>query len=117
MSLADLIVIAGNAAVEAAAEKAGYVTFVPFHPGRTDATEDQTDIEAFEVLEPVSDGFRNYQKTKFSISPEHMLVDKAQLLNLTPPEMTVLVGGLRVLNANYKSMPHGVFTKTIGINQ
>lgn len=111
VSMADLIVIAGNAAVESAAEKAGYVTFVPFYPGRVDATEEQTDIEAFEVLEPVSDGFRNYQKTKFSVSPEHLLVDKAQLLNLTAPEMTVLVGGLRALNANYKSMPHGVLTK------
>jgi catalase-peroxidase len=115
VSMADLIVIAGNAAVEAAAEKSGYVTFVPFHPGRTDATKEQTDVEAMQVLEPVSDGFRNYQKTKFSISPEDMLVDKAQLLNLTPPEMTVLVGGLRVLNANYKSMPHGVLTHKLSI--
>jgi catalase-peroxidase len=110
VSLADLIVLGGNAAVEAAAKKAGYDVKVPFAPGRTDASQEQTDVEAFEVLEPVADGFRNYGKTQPYASVEEQLVDKAQLLTLTAPEMTVLVGGLRVLNANYGKSPHGVFT-------
>lgn len=111
LSLADLIVIAGNAAIEKAAGNAGVVVKVPFKPGRTDATQEQTDIEAFQVLEPIADGFRNYEKGKYTIKPEELLVDKAQLLKLTAPEMTVLVGGLRVLNANYGQSPFGVFTK------
>ncbi|MBL8704070.1 MAG: catalase/peroxidase HPI [Rhodospirillales bacterium] len=111
VSIADLIVLGGNAGVEAAAKKAGHAVEVPFTPGRTDATQAQTDVESFAVMEPVADGFRNYQKTKFAIGGEELLVDKAQLLTLTAPEMTVLVGGLRVLGANYGKSPHGVFTK------
>jgi catalase-peroxidase len=110
ISLADLIVLAGCAAVEKAAEKAGFPTEVPFFPGRMDASAEQTDVESFAVLEPVADGFRNFQKTRYSIPAEHMLVDKAQLLGLTAPEMTVLVGGMRVLNANHGKSQHGVFT-------
>ncbi len=115
VSLADLIVLCGCAAVEKAAKDAGYSVTVPFTPGRTDATPEQTDVEAFSVLEPAADGFRNYQKAKFSISAEEMLVDKAQLLELTAPEMTVLVGGMRALNANFGGSPHGVFTKRPGV--
>ena len=111
VSLADLIVLGGAAAVEQAAEKAGHKVVVPFTPGRTDATQEQTDVESFAVLEPVADGFRNYQKTEYTISPEELLVDKAQLLTLTAPEMTVLVGGLRVLGANHAKSKHGVFTR------
>jgi len=107
VSLADLIVLGGCAAVEKAA---GNDVKVPFTPGRSDATEDQTDVESFAVLEPEADGFRNYSKTKFTISAEEMLVDRAQLLTLTAPEMTVLVGGMRVLNANFDHSNHGVFT-------
>ena len=110
VSLADLIVLAGAAGVEQAAKNAGYDVTVPFAPGRTDATDEQTDVEAFDVLEPKADGFRNFQKAKYAVTAEEMLVDKAQLLGLTAPEMTVLVGGMRVLNANYKQSPHGVFT-------
>lgn len=110
VSLADLIVIAGNAAVEAAAKKAGVSITVPFHPGRTDATQEQTDVNSFSVLEPQADGFRNYQKKQFAISAERLLVDRAQLLTLTAPEMTVLIGGLRVLGANYDGSQQGVFT-------
>jgi len=110
VSLADLIVLAGCAAVEAAAKKAGHDVAVPFAPGRTDATQEQTDAEAFEVLEPVADGFRNYQKARYTVSAEELLLDKAQLLTLTAPEMTALVGGLRVLNANVGGAEHGVFT-------
>ncbi|MBN1668522.1 MAG: catalase/peroxidase HPI, partial [Anaerolineales bacterium] len=110
VSLADLIVLGGAAAIEAAARKAGIDVSVPFAPGRTDASQEQTDIEAFEVLEPAADGFRNYLKAKYSVSAEELLVDKAQLLTLTAPEMTALVGGLRVLNANYAQAQHGVFT-------
>jgi catalase-peroxidase len=102
VSLADLIVLGGCAAVEAAAKAAGFAVEVPFTPGRTDASQDQTDVESFAVLEPEADGFRNYQKTKFTVSAEEMLVDKAQLLTLSAPEMTVLVGGLRVLGANVR---------------
>ena len=105
VSLADLIVLGGCAAVEQAAKKAGHDVEVPFTPGRTDATQEQTDVESFAVLEPVADGFRNYQKAKYAVSAEELLVDKAQLLTLTAPEMTVLVGGLRVLGANYRAVP------------
>jgi catalase-peroxidase len=110
VSLADLIVLGGCAAVEQAAKKAGHNVQVSFSPGRTDASQDQTDIESFAVLEPAADGFRNYLKAAYT-SPEEMLVDKAQLLTLTAPEMTVLVGGMRALNANFGQSQHGVFTK------
>ncbi len=108
VSLADLIVLGGCAAIEKAARNAGHEVTVPFTPGRTDASQEQTDVESFSVLEPTSDGFRNYHNSKFSLTAEEMLVDKAQLLTLTAPEMTVLVGGLRVLNANYAHAQHGV---------
>ena len=111
VSLADLIVLGGCAGVEQAAKKAGHDIVVPFNPGRTDASQEQTDVESFSVLEPVADGFRNYLKTKYAVSAEELLVDRAQLLTLTAPEMTVLVGGMRVLNANFGHSPHGVFTK------
>jgi catalase-peroxidase len=111
VSLADLIVLGGCAAVEQAAKKAGHEAEVPFTPGRTDASQEQTDVESFAVLEPAADGFRNYLKTKYAVSAEELLVDKAQLLTLTAPEMTVLVGGMRVLNANFGQSQHGVFTK------
>ena len=110
VSLADMIVLAGCAGVEKAAKDAGVEITVPFTPGRMDATQEQTDVESFSVLEPAADGFRNYLKTKFSVSTEELLVDKAQLLTLTAPEMTVLVGGMRVLNANFDHSKHGVFT-------
>ncbi|MBK8492962.1 MAG: catalase/peroxidase HPI [Saprospirales bacterium] len=110
VSLADLIVLAGNAAVEKAAANAGYTIEVPFTPGRMDATQEQTDIASFELLEPIADGFRNYLKTQYAISTEELLLDKAQLLTLTPPEMTVLVGGMRALNANYNGSKHGIFS-------
>jgi catalase-peroxidase len=111
VSLADLIVLGGCAAVEQAAKNAGHNVTVPFTPGRTDASQEQTDVESFAVLEPAADGFRNYLKTKYSVSAEELLVDRAQLLTLTAPEMTVLVGGMRVLNANFGQSQHGVFTK------
>jgi catalase-peroxidase len=111
VSLADLIVLAGGAAVERAAANAGHKIEVPFSPGRVDASQEQTDVEAFAPLEPLADGFRNFQKAKYSVSPEELLLDKAQLLTLTAPEMTVLVGGLRVLDANTGKSQHGVFTK------
>ncbi|WP_415220643.1 catalase/peroxidase HPI [Pseudophaeobacter arcticus] len=114
ISMADLIVLAGSAAVEQAARAAGQEVEVPFAPGRTDATQEQTDVDSFAVLEPEADGFRNYQKKQYSISPEEMLLDKAQLLTLTAPEMTVLIGGLRVLGANHGGSPMGVFTSTPG---
>jgi len=114
VSLADLIVLAGGAAVEKAAADAGHKLSVPFTPGRADATQEQTDVDAFAVLEPIADGFRNYQKAKYSVPAEELLVDKAQLLTLTPPELTVLVGGLRVLGANVGKSKHGVFTKKVG---
>jgi catalase-peroxidase len=110
VSLADLIVLGGCAGVEAAANKAGYNVTVPFAPGRTDASQEQTDVESFAYLEPVADGFRNYLKANFGVSAEELLIDKAQLLTLTAPEMTVLVGGLRVLGANHGKAAHGVFT-------
>jgi catalase-peroxidase len=111
VSLADLIVLGGCAGVEQAAKNAGFDITVPFTPGRTDALQEQTDVESFAVLEPVADGFRNYLKTKFAVSAEEMLVDRAQLLTLTAPEMTVLIGGMRVLNTNFGQSKHGVFTK------
>ncbi|HEX5845858.1 MAG TPA: catalase/peroxidase HPI [Rhodoplanes sp.] len=114
LSLADLIVLGGCAAVEQAAKNAGHDVTVPFAPGRTDASQEQTDVESFAVLEPAADGFRNYLKTEYTVSAEALLVDKAQLLTLTAPEMTVLVGGLRVLGANVGQSQHGVFTKRPG---
>ena len=114
VSLADLIVLGGCAAVEQAARDAGHDVTVPFTPGRTDASQEQTDVESFEPLEPVADGFRNYQKARYAVSAEEMLVDRAQLMTLTAPEMTVLVGGMRVLNANFGGSSHGVFTDTPG---
>ena len=115
VSLADMIVLAGCAGVEQAAENAGHNVTVPFTPGRMDASEEQTDVDSFAVLEPAADGFRNYQKTGNPFRPEELLVDKAQLLTLTAPEMTVLIGGMRVLNANFGQSPHGVFTKRPGV--
>lgn len=114
ISLADMIVLAGSAGVEAAAKAAGYSVEVPFTPGRMDATQDQTDVESFGLLEPEADGFRNYQKAKYTVKPEEMLVDKAQLLTLSAPQMTALVGGLRVLGANYQDSRDGVFTDRVG---
>jgi catalase-peroxidase len=111
VSLADLIVLGGFAGVEQAAKNAGFDVTVPFTPGRTDASQEQTDVESFAVLEPVADGFRNYLKTKYAVSAEELLVDRAQLLTLTAPEMTALIGGMRVLNANFERSQHGVFTK------
>ncbi len=110
ISLADLIVLGGCAAIEQAAKKAGYDIEVPFTPGRMDATQEQTDIDSFAVLEPVADGFRNYLKEPRNVAAEEFLVDRAELLTLTAPEMTVLVGGMRALNANFAGSPHGVFT-------
>jgi len=114
VSVADLIVLGGCVGVEEAAIKAGHNVHVPFTPGRTDATQEQTDVESFAVLEPIADGFRNYMKGKYTISAEEMLVDRAQLLTLTAPEMTVLVGGLRVVGANFEGSKHGVFTDKAG---
>jgi catalase-peroxidase len=110
VSAADLIVLGGCAGVEQAARNAGHDVTVPFTPGRTDASQEQTDVKAFAVLEPAADGFRNYQKTRYAVSAEELLLDRAQLLTLTAPEMTVLVGGMRVLNANFGQSRHGVFT-------
>ena len=114
VSLADVIVLAGTAAVERAAKDAGVEVTVPFHPGRTDASQDQTDVESFSVLEPRADGFRNYLRQGEKLAPETLLLDRANLLSLTAPEMTVLVGGLRVLGANHGGSPHGVFTEQVG---
>ncbi len=114
VSLADLIVLGGCVAIEQAAKEAGQDVNVPFTPGRTDASAEQTDVESFSILEPAADGFRNYLKKKYSVSAEELLVDKAQLLTLTTPEMTALVGGLRVLNANFDGSKHGVFTNRPG---
>lgn len=110
VSLADVIVLAGNAGVEQAAKNAGHAISVPFTPGRTDASQDQTDVESFAALEPIADGFRNYVKSRTHTVAEDLLIDKAQLLTLTAPEMTVLVGGMRVLNTNFDGSKHGVFT-------
>jgi len=111
VSLADLIVLAGCAAIEKAAKNAGHNIIVPFSPGRMDASQEQTDEESFAVLEPAADGFRNYLKSKYSVSAEELLLDRAQLLTLTAPEMTVLIGGMRVLNTNFEQTKHGIFTK------
>ena len=110
VSLADLIVLGGSAAVEQAARNAGHEITVPFHPGRTDASQEQTDVESFAVLEPQADGFRNYVRSGVKLSPETLLLDRAYLLNLTAPEMTVLVGGLRALGTNVGGSDHGVLT-------
>jgi len=110
VSLADLIVLAGCAGVEQAAKNAGHAATVPFTPGRTDASQEWTDVHSFAVLEPVADGFRNYQKERFAVQPEELLVDKAQLLTLSAPEMTVLLGGMRVLDTNFGQSPQGVLT-------
>jgi catalase-peroxidase len=114
LSMADLIVLAGSAAVEAAAIKGGVKLSVPFQPGRTDATPEQTDVPSFAAMEPAADGFRNYLGGRYSVGGEHLLVDKAQQLTLTAPEMTALVGGLRVLGANHGGSKHGVFTNKPG---
>jgi catalase-peroxidase len=111
VSLADLIVLAGCAGVEQAAKNAGYDVTVPFSPGRMDASQEQTDVVSFALLEPIADGFRNYLKAQYIVSAEALLVDKAQLLTLTAPEMTVLIGGMRVLNTNFGQTQHGVFTQ------
>ena len=111
VSIADLIVLGGNAGIEKAAQNAGHSLTVPFTPGRTDAAQNETDVESFEVLEPQADGFRNYVKTRYTVSAEEMLIDKAQLLTLNVPEMTALVGGMRVLNTNFDGSQNGVFTK------
>jgi len=111
VSLADLIILGGCAGVQKAAKSAGHDVIVTFSPGRTDASQEQTDVKSFAVLEPAADGFRNYIKTKFSVSEEELLVDRAQLLTLTAPQMTVLIGGMRVLNTNFGNSKHGVFTK------
>ena len=115
VSLADLVVLGGCAGIEQAAKNAGHDVKVPFTPGRADATQEQTDVASFRILEPVADGFRNYQDTRYKISAEEMLVDKAQLLTLTAPEMTVLIGGMRVLNTNFDRSGHGVFTHRPGV--
>ena len=114
VSLADMIILAGDAAIEEAAKKAGHAVKVPFSPGRTDASQDQTDVESFAVMEPTADGFRNYLRKGDPRPAEELLVDRAQLLTLTVPEMTVLIGGLRALNANFGHSQHGVFTKRPG---
>ncbi|EGR4477300.1 catalase/peroxidase HPI [Vibrio cholerae] len=114
ISIADTIVLAGNVGIEQAAKAAGVNVTVPFAPGRGDATIEQTDVESFEVLEPLADGFRNWQKKHYVVTPEEMLLDKAQLLHLTAPEMTVLIGGMRVLGTNYGGSQHGVFTDRVG---
>ncbi len=114
ISIADLIVLGGSAAIEEAAKKAGHTINVPFTPGRMDALQEQTDVNSIAVLEPMADGFRNYLKTKYTLTTEELLIDKAQLLTLTVPEMTVLIGGMRVLNANYDNSRHGIFTKNPG---
>ena len=113
VSLADLIVLAGCSAVEQGAKNAGYKVSVPFEPGRSDATQEQTDVASIAVLEPIADGFRNYEKSKYTVPAEQLMIDKAQLLTLSAPEMTVLIGGMRVLNANVSGSQHGVFTKQV----
>lgn len=115
ISLADLIVLAGSAAVEKSAKDGGYQIIVPFAPGRMDASQEQTDVESMGYLEPAADGFRNYLKKKFSVSTESLLIDKAQLLTLTAPELTVLIGGMRSLNANFDGSSHGIFTQNPGV--
>jgi catalase-peroxidase len=115
VSLADLIVLGGVAAIEAAAKAGGHAIEVPFMPGRADATEDQTDAASFEPMEPHADGFRNYADGQYSVSAEELLLDKAQLLGLSAPEMTVLVGGMRALGANYGGVTHGMFDGDYGV--
>ncbi|MBD0404128.1 catalase/peroxidase HPI [Flammeovirga sp. EKP202] len=115
VSIADLIVLGGNAAIEQAAKKGGYSIEVPFTAGRMDATQEETDVNSFAVLEPMADGFRNYQKKQYTLTTEELLIDKAQLLTLTAPEMTVLLGGMRTLNANYGALNYGVFTDQPGV--
>jgi catalase-peroxidase len=115
VSLADLIVLAGNAGVEEAAKAAGHNVTVPFTPGRTDASQGQTDVESFSYLEPIYDGFRNYQKTRYAVPAEALLIDKAQLLTLTAPELTVLIGGLRAININVDGATEGVLTDRPGV--
>jgi catalase-peroxidase len=114
ISLADLIVLAGNAGVKQAAKSAGFDVTIPFTPGRTDASQEQTDVESFAVLEPKLDGFRNYQKSLYAVPAEALLIDKAQLLTLTAPELTVLIGGLRAININVGGSKHGVLTNSPG---
>lgn len=114
-SIADIIVLAGNYALEQAAQAAGFNIKIEFTPGRGDATADMTDAESFDVLEPIHDGFRNWLKSDFAVSPEELLLDKAQLLGLTAPEMILLVAGMRVLGTNYDQSPHGVFTDRVGV--
>jgi catalase-peroxidase len=115
VSIADLIVLGGSAAIEKAAEKAGFKIKVPFIAGRGDATAEMTDIESFEVLEPIHDGYRNWQKKEYAVKPEEMLLDRTQLMGLTAPEMTVLIGGMRVLATNHAGTKHGVFTEREGV--
>jgi catalase-peroxidase len=115
VSLADIIVLAGATGIEKAAKDAGFDINVPFTPGRTDASQEQTDVDSFSVLEPVADGFRNYLKSRYSVTAEELLIDKAQLLTLTAPEMTVLIGGMRVLSANFDGSSHGVLTEKVGV--
>lgn len=115
VSIADLIVLGGSAAVEQAAKDAGFEVKVPFTPGRGDATQEQTDVESFEELEPLHDAYRNWQKKNYLVSPEEMMLDRTQLMGLTAPEMTVLIGGMRVLGTNYGGTQHGVFTDKVGI--
>ena len=114
-SIADVIVLAGNIGIEQAAKAAGVTVTVPFAPGRGDATQAQTDVESFEVLEPLADGFRNWQKTNYVVTPEELLLDRAQLMRLTACEMTVLVGGMRVLGTNHGGSQHGIFTDGVGV--
>jgi len=114
VSIADLIVLGGNAAIEKAAEKAGFSTEIKFNPGRMDASQAQTDVESIALLEPMADGFRNYQTKEYTLTTEELLIDKAQLLSLTAPEMTVLLGGMRSLGVNYDASNHGVFTANQG---
>jgi catalase-peroxidase len=113
-SLADVIVLAGNVGVEQAAKAAGVTVTVPFSPGRGDATQEQTDVASFQPLEPLADGFRNWQKQKYAVTAEEMLLDRAQLMGLTAPEMTVLLGGMRVIGTNHGGSGHGVFTDRVG---
>ena len=115
VSIADLIVLGGSAAVEKAAREAGVNIKVPFSPGRGDATAEMTDEESFEVLEPIHDGFRNWLKKDYAVKPEELLLDRAQLMGLTAPEMTVLIGGMRVLGTNYGGTRHGIFTEREGV--
>ena len=115
VSIADLIVIGGNAAIEKAIQEAGSNVKVPFHAGRGDATQEMTDSESFDDLEPTADGFRNFTKKEYTVKPEELLLDRAQLLGLTAPEMTVLIGGMRVLGTNYAGSKEGVFTTNEGV--